>query len=155
MAADRIDRDLVVGIDYRLTVADGSEVDSTSDRGPLHYLHGHGNLIPGLEKALQGLGVGDNLDIEFAPEDGYGERDPERVVEIERERLGFEPELGAVVAAQLPDGRSQHLVIAEVSDDSVTLDGNHPLAGQTLHFDVTVASIREATAEEIAAGQVD
>jgi FKBP-type peptidyl-prolyl cis-trans isomerase SlyD len=154
MSVERIDRDLVVGIEYRLTV-DGSEVDSTSDRGPLHYLHGHGNIIPGLEKALEGLGVGDDLDIEFAPGDGYGERDPQRVVEIERNRLGFEPEVGAVVAAQLPDGRSQHLMIAAVSDETVTLDGNHPLAGQALHFEVKVASIREATADEIAAGQID
>lgn len=154
MSSERIDRDRVVGIEYRLTV-EGSEVDSTSDRGPLHYLHGHGNIIPGLEKALEGLGVGDDLDIEFAPEDAYGERDPQRVVEIERDRLGFEPEVGAVVAAQLPDGRSQHLMIAAVSDEKVTLDGNHPLAGQALHFEVTVASIREATADEIAAGQID
>jgi FKBP-type peptidyl-prolyl cis-trans isomerase SlyD len=155
MTVDRIDSNVVVGIEYRLTIADGTEVDSTAERGPLHYLHGHGNIIPGLEKALQGLAVGDDLDIEFAAEDGYGERDPGRVVTIEKERLGFEPEVGSVVAAQLPDGRSQHLLIAEVSDDMVTLDGNHPLAGESLHFEVTVASMREATAEEIAAGQVD
>jgi FKBP-type peptidyl-prolyl cis-trans isomerase SlyD len=152
MTVERVENDTVVGIDYRLTIADGTEVDSTEGRGPLEYLHGHSNIIPGLEKALEGLAIGDDLDMEFGPEDGYGPRDPQRVIEVTRAQLGFDPEVGTVVQAQLPDGREQHLMIAEVDGDTVTLDGNHPLAGETLRFEVSVASIRKATADEIARG---
>lgn len=155
MAADRVGKDVVVGITYRLTIADGTEVDRTDDRGPLEYLHGHSNIIPGLEKALDGLKIGDELDMEFGPEEAYGVRDSQRVIEVTRAQLGFDPEVGTVVQAQLPDGREQHLMIAEVDGDSVTLDGNHPLAGETLRFEVAVASLREATSEEVAKGHVE
>jgi FKBP-type peptidyl-prolyl cis-trans isomerase SlyD len=151
---ERIVKDAVVAIDYRLTVADGTEVDTTAGRGPMEYLHGHQNIIPGLERELEGLEAGDTLDVTVAPEDGYGEHEPERVVQVNREQLGFDPEVGAVVSARLPDGREQHLLIAEIEGDTVTLDGNHPLAGQTLRFEVSVASIREATDGEIANGSV-
>ena len=151
---DRIVKDAVVAIDYRLTVADGTEVDTTADRGPMEYLHGHQNIIPGLEKELEGHEEGDTLDVTVTPEDGYGEHEPERVVQVNKEQLGFEPEIGAVVSARLPDGREQHLLIAEIEGETVTLDGNHPLAGQTLRFEVSVASIREATEGEIANGQI-
>jgi FKBP-type peptidyl-prolyl cis-trans isomerase SlyD len=149
-----VENDTVVGIDYRLTVADGTEVDSTADRGPMEYLHGHQNIIPGLEKELEGQEVGADLDVTVGPEVGYGEHDPERVMLVSREQLGFEPEIGSVVSARLPDGREQHLLISEVEEDTVTLDGNHPLAGETLRFEVTVRSIREATEEEIENGRV-
>lgn len=152
--SDQIDKNVVVGIDYKLTVADGTEVDTTANRGPMEYLHGHQNIIPGLEKELEGHEVGDTLDVTVSPNEGYGEHDPERVVQVNREQLGFEAEVGAVVSAKLPDGREQHLLIAEIEDDTVTLDGNHPLAGQTLRFEVSVASIRGATEEEIANGSV-
>ena len=151
---DHITKNAVVGIDYLLTVDDGTEVDTTADRGPMEYLHGHQNIIPGLEKELEGHEVGDALDVTVGPEEGYGVHDPERVVQVKPERLGFEAEIGAVVSAKLPDGREQHLLIAEIEDDTVTLDGNHPLAGQTLRFEVSIASIREATEEEIANGSV-
>lgn len=155
MATGRIEKDVVVGINYRLTISDGTEVDSTAERGPMEYLHGHGNLIPGLEKALDGLELGAELDISFEPDEGYGTHEPDKVVEVTKEQLGFEPEVGTVVAAKLPDGREQHLLIAEIDGDKVTLDGNHPLAGQTLHFEVSVASLREASADELTAETVD
>lgn len=151
---DRIAKDAVVAIDYRLTVADGTEVDTTADRGPMEYLHGHQNIIPGLEQELEGHEEGDTLDVTVTPGDGYGEHEPERVVQVNREQLGFEPEIGAVVSARLPDGREQHLLIAEIEGETVTLDGNHPLAGQTLRFEVSIASIREATEAEITNGQI-
>jgi FKBP-type peptidyl-prolyl cis-trans isomerase SlyD len=151
---ERIGKDAVVAIDYRLTVADGTEVDTTADRGPMEYLHGHQNIIPGLERELEGHKAGDTLDVTVAPEDGYGEHEPDRVVQVNKDQLGFEPEVGAVVSARLPDGREQHLLIAEIDGEKVTLDGNHPLAGQTLRFEVSVASIREATEGEIANGAV-
>lgn len=151
---DRIAKNAVVAIDYRLTVADGTEVDATADRGPMEYLHGHQNIIPGLERELDGHEVGDTLEVIVGPDEGYGQHDPQRVVQVKKEQLGFEPEIGAVVSARLPDGREQHLLIAELEGETVTLDGNHPLAGQTLQFEVSVASIREATEEEIAKGSV-
>ena len=144
----------MVAIDYRLTDADGTEVDTTADRGPMEYLHGHQNIIPGLEQELEGHEEGDTIDVTVAPKDGYGEHEPERVVQVNREQLGFEPEIGSVVSARLPDGREQHLLIAEIEGETVTLDGNHPLAGQTLRFEVSIASIREATEGEIANGSV-
>lgn len=155
MATDRIEKNVVVGINYRLTVDDGTLVDATDERGPLEYLHGHGNLIPGLEKALEGLELGSELAISFPPDEGYGRHEPDKVVEVTKEQLGFEPEAGTVVAARLPDGREQHLLIAEIDGDKVTLDGNHPLAGQTLHFEVSVTSMREATTDELAAESVE
>lgn len=155
MATERIEKNVVVGINYRLTVDDGTLVDSTDERGPMEYLHGHGNLIPGLEKALDGQELGAALAVTFPPDEGYGGYEPDKVVEVTKEQLGFEPEVGTVVAAQLPDGREQHLLIAEVEDGKVTLDGNHPLAGQTLHFEVSVASLREATSEELVAESVE
>ncbi len=155
MATGRIEKDVVVGINYRLTMSDGTEVDNTADRGPMEYLHGHGNLISGLEKALDGLELGAELDITFEPDEGYGTHEPDKVVEVTKEQLGFEPEVGTVVAAKLPDGREQHLLIAEIEGDKVTLDGNHPLAGQTLHFEVSVASLREANSDELSAETVD
>jgi FKBP-type peptidyl-prolyl cis-trans isomerase SlyD len=154
LATERIEKDVVVGINYRLTLDDGTEVDSTDERGPLEYLHGHGNLIPGLEKALNGLELGAELSVSFPPDQAYGDHDPDRIVTVTREQLGFDPEVGTVVAARLPDGREQHLMIAGFEGESVTLDGNHPLAGQTLHFEVEVASLREPTAREIEAEQV-
>lgn len=155
MATGRVERDVVVGINYRLVLDDGTEVDSTTERGPMEYLHGHGNLIPGLEKALDGCEIGAELEISFPPEEGYGRHEPDKIVTVTKEQLGFEPEVGTVVAARLPDGREQHLLIAEVEGDSVTLDGNHPLAGQALNFWVSVASLREATADELEAETVD
>jgi len=154
MAVDKIEKDVVVGINYRLTVSDGTEVDSTEGREPLEYLHGHSNIIPGLEKSLEGRGVGDELDVSFGPEEAYGERDPRREVEVSREQLGFDPEVGTVVRAQLPDGREHHLMIAKIEGETVTLDGNHPLAGENLRFEVSVATLREATEDEISNGQV-
>ncbi len=154
MVAENVEKDVVVAINYRLTVSDGTEVDATEGREPLEYLHGHANIIPGLENALDGCRVGDELDMEFAPEEAYGVRDPEREIEVTREQLGFDPEVGTVVQAQLPDGREQHLMIAKVEGETVTLDGNHPLAGENLRFEVSVASIREATAEEITLGHI-
>ena len=154
MASNTVAKNVVVGINYRLTIADGTEVDSTGDAGPMEYLHGHGNIIPGLEKALDGLELGADLDMEFPPQEAYGERDEDRMVVVSREQLGFDPEVGTVVSAQLPDGREQHLMIAAVDGDQVTLDGNHPLAGETLRFEVTVASLRDATDDEISNGHI-
>ena len=155
MAAESVTNGCVVEIDYRLTIADGTEVDSTGERGPMPYLHGHGNIIPGLERSLEGLKLGETIAVDVEPDDGYGHRDDEKVVEVPIDRLGFEPTVGDVVRAQLPDGTGQHLLVAELKEESALLDGNHPLAGESLHFDVTIASIRDASVEELKNGQPD
>ena len=88
MASGRIEKDVVVGINYRLTLDDGTEVDSTSERGPMEYLHGYGNLIPGLEKALQGCELGSELDVSFPPDEAYGSHEPDKIVEVTKDQLG-------------------------------------------------------------------
>jgi FKBP-type peptidyl-prolyl cis-trans isomerase SlyD len=149
-----IKNDVVATIHYRLNVPGQAEVDSTANRGPMSYLHGHGNLVPGLEKALSGRSVGESLDVELSPEEGYGAHHPERIVKVGRDQLGFDPKIGTVVTARLPEGKEHHFLVAEVDDNEITLDGNHPLAGRELHFQVTVESLREATSGEIEQGFV-
>ncbi len=150
--ADKIGTDQVVVLQYRMRDGTGTEIDSSQESGPISYLHGHGQILPGLEEGLTGREAGASFTIEVAADDGFGEHHDELVVEVPRDRFEFEPELGGVVSAQHPDGRVQHLKVMDVSEESVTLDGNHPLAGKDLVFEVTVDSIREATAEELAHG---
>jgi FKBP-type peptidyl-prolyl cis-trans isomerase SlyD len=149
---DKIDTDRVVVLHYRMTDGAGTEIDSSQDSGPISYLHGHGQILPGLEEGLTGREAGDTFTIEVPSDEGFGRHHDELVIEVPRDRFEFEPELGGVVSAQHPDGRVQHLKVIGVSEESVTLDGNHPLAGQDLVFEVTVDSVRGATAEEIAHG---
>lgn len=146
----------VVSIHYTLTNDAGEVIDSSREGTPLQYLHGHSNIIPGLESALEGLGVGDTLQVTVAPADGYGERDEEQVFAVPRSELppGFEAPEGEMVRAQAEDGSVQYLVVLENRDDEVLFDGNHPLAGETLHFDVEVIELRPATREEQAHGHV-
>lgn len=145
--------DLVVTIDYKLTV-DGEVVDSSEEEGPLDYLHGYDNIIPGLEKELAGMRVGESKKVSVAPEDGYGMIDPEAVIELSREEFPEDVplEIGIELEITDHDGDMMFATIIEVGDDSVKLDTNHPLAGKTLQFDVTVKSLRKATPEEIEHG---
>jgi FKBP-type peptidyl-prolyl cis-trans isomerase SlyD len=139
----------VVTIDYTLRNDRGDTIDSSSG-APMAYLHGHGNIVPGLERALEGLEAGGSVDVKVAPEDGYGVRDEERIMEVPRDQLppGVDPEPGMALEAEGPDGEPFPLWITEVDDEMVTLDGNHPLAGENLHFQVTVREVRAATADE-------
>ncbi len=141
----------IVAIDYTLTDDAGAILDTSDGRPPLQYLHGHGNIVPGLEAALDGAEVGAAMKVDVAPEEGYGTHDPGRIARIGREQLppDLEPKVGMQLGAQGPDGETFPLWIVEVHDDAVVMDGNHPLAGQTLHFQVTVRGIREATAAEL------
>lgn len=144
-----ITRDHVVGIRYILRDGEGREIDSSEDTGPLEYLHGYGQVITALESALEGHREGDRVEVTVTADEGYGPHDPEEMVEVPRDRFDFQPEVGGTVEAQRPDGRSRTLFVREVTDDCVTLDGNHPLAGKTLVFEVTVDSVREASQREI------
>jgi FKBP-type peptidyl-prolyl cis-trans isomerase SlyD len=144
----------VVAIDYRLHLGDGKVVDASEPGDPLSYLHGTGQIVPGLEKALEGLVVGDARQVVVSPEDGYGPSDPEAVQEVPRTAFPAElkPEIGMELVAQGPAGEPVPFVVKDVKLETVVVDMNHPLAGKTLHFDVTVKDIRAATADELEHG---
>ncbi|GGJ74355.1 FKBP-type peptidyl-prolyl cis-trans isomerase [Deinococcus aquiradiocola] len=147
----KIAQDKVVEIEYVLKV-DGEIVDQSEVGDPLVYLHGHNNIIPGLETALEGHEAGDTLSVTVSPEDGYGERDDENVQVLPRADFDDDVEIGASYFAQAEDGSVNPFTVVSVSGDDVTVDFNPPLAGQTLNFDVTVKDVRDATAEELEHG---
>ncbi len=153
-AENVVARDRVVAIEYTLTDEEGAVIDTSRGDRPLEYLHGHGQLIPGLERALEGKAVGAAVSLDVPPEDAYGERDPERTVTVGRDQFDFDVQVGDFVQAQHPDGTAVPFQVVEVSEESVTLDGNHPLAGRTLHFEVEVVAVRPATEEELEHGHV-
>jgi FKBP-type peptidyl-prolyl cis-trans isomerase SlyD len=144
--------DHIVSIQYVLTDDKGEELDSNQGGEPLGYLHGHSQIVPGLEQALEGKPVGHSAKITVTPEAGYGPHDPERVIKVGRDRFDFEPETGQVLEASMPKGGSVPFMVVAVDKEQVTLDGNHPLAGKTLHFDIKVLGVRPATAEELEHG---
>jgi FKBP-type peptidyl-prolyl cis-trans isomerase SlyD len=152
----KIARDSVVSIDYTLTDDKGEVLDSSKGQKPLDYLHGHGQIVPGLERELEGKQLGDSFKVDVAPKDGYGEHNPRRIVQVPRTELPSDlaPEIGMQLAAEGPDGEVVPLWITAVTDSQVTLDGNHPLAGQTLHFAIDIRGVREATKEELTHGHV-
>ncbi len=151
----QIAQDSVALIDYTLTNDAGEVIDSSNGGEPLAYLHGHQNIIPGLEKALLGKTVGDSLKVSIAPAEGYGEVNPSLVENVPSNLFqGVEQiEVGMQFHAQTGGGM-QVITVTAVEGDTVTVDGNHPLAGQTLHFDVTVKEVRAASQEELDHGHV-
>lgn len=148
---DTIQNDYVVEIAYKLNV-DGEEVESDL----LEYLHGHGNIIPGLEQPLTGAKVGDTLEVIAKAEDAYGEFDPDSVITVSRDSFppDFEIHLGEAMRLRDASGHIFQGVATALSDDAVELDLNHPMAGKDLLFNVTVMSVRPATEEEIIAGHL-
>jgi FKBP-type peptidyl-prolyl cis-trans isomerase SlyD len=145
----------VVTIDYTLKDDDQSVLDTSQGQEPLSYIHGIGNLIPGLEKALAGKSEGDRVQVTIAPDDAYGERDEDLLQAIPRERFerANEIEVGMQFHTQSDEGM-QVVTVVGVDGDNITIDGNHPLAGKTLHFDVQIVGVREASADEISHGHV-
>ncbi len=150
IAADRI-----VTIHYTLKDDDGAVLDSSAGADPLTYIQGHGNLVAGLEKALEGRQGGNTLTVVVAPAEGYGTRDQALVRRVPKRTLQGAGDIkkGMQFQARTEDGMRLFTVTA-VAGDMVTLDGNHPLADQTLHFDIEVVDVREATAEELEHGHV-
>ncbi|MDO4426764.1 MAG: peptidylprolyl isomerase [Moraxella sp.] len=148
-----IANDTVVLFNYTLTNAKGETLDA-SQGTPLAYLHGHHNIIPGLESQLAGKSVGDKLVVTVAPEDAYGEYLAEAVQEVPRANFqGVDNiEAGMQFQTQTEDGHVMLVTVKDVTDDVVIVDGNHPLAGETLTFDVEIVEVRAATADEIAHG---
>lgn len=150
-----VGKDSVVLIEYTLTLDDGEVYDSSSETGPLQYLHGHDQLIAGLEAALEGMAVGATKSVVVTPEYGYGEYDPEAVELAPLDTLPADMELEPGMAVGLYDeetGEEIEAFVTEIRSDGVLLDMNHPLAGETLHFQVEVLGVRPATPEEIAHG---
>ena len=151
-----IARNKAVSIDYTLTNDAGEVIDSSAGGAPLVYLHGAGNIIVGLEKALEGKQAGDEITVAIEPEDAYGEYSAELVATLSRAMFEGvdELEVGMQFHASGPDGSMQIVTIRDLEGDDVIVDGNHPLAGQRLNFQVEVVDVRDATAEEIAHGHI-
>jgi len=146
--------DLVVSLDYTLRLDDGEVIDtSTTDDGePLEFLHGRGQIIPGLEQSLVGMAIGDEKDVVVTPADGYGEEDPEAFQEVPLDvfppDMTLEPGMG--LGMRDSSGQALNAYVVEVRPEGVLLDFNHPLAGETLYFSVKIAGLRPATEEELA-----
>jgi FKBP-type peptidyl-prolyl cis-trans isomerase SlyD len=144
----------VVSIHYTLTDDDGDVLDSSRDGEPLDYLHGHGGIVPGLERAVEGKAVGASLKVTVPPKDGYGEPSGPGPRKVPRDAFPEDVELeaGMQFFAPGPKGKPVPVWVTEVTPDQVEIDTNHPLAGATLHFDVEVVKIRDASKDEIAHG---
>ncbi len=146
----------VVQIHYTLTNDAGAVLDSSSGGEPLAYLHGNGNLIPGLEKALEGKGAGEKLSVKVSAEEGYGTRDPSLVQDVPRRAFKGIDNISVGMQFQADSNQGPRMVtVTRIAGDMVTVDGNHPLAGEDLNFAVEIAEIREASEEELAHGHVN
>ncbi len=150
-----IAKDLVVAIDYTLTNSEGEVIDSSEGGEALHYLHGAGNIIVGLENELEGKKAGDSLSVDVQSDQAYGKRIEELVQEVPKDAFGElgDIEVGMRFQAETEQGPVP-VVVTALTDSTVTVDGNHPLAGQDLHFDVTIKDVREASKEELDHGHV-
>lgn len=145
----------VVTIDYTLTDAQGEVIDSSKGGEPLAYIHGMNNIIPGLENALDGKRPGDSLKVSVPPGEGYGDRNDAMQQEVPREMFDGTETIEVGMQFHASDGEHMHVVtVVGLTDTHITVDGNHPLAGETLNFDVTVVDVRDATAEELDHGHV-
>jgi FKBP-type peptidyl-prolyl cis-trans isomerase SlyD len=155
MSKDIVQNGVVVSMDYKLTV-DGEVLDSSDDAGPLQFLAGHDNIVPGLEREMIGMKIGESKDVVVAPEDGYGEFDEEGFMDVPRREFpsDLEIEEGVELNVTDEDGQNQYARVESVTDESVRLDFNHPLAGAELHFNVKVVALRDPTAEELDHGHV-
>jgi FKBP-type peptidyl-prolyl cis-trans isomerase SlyD len=147
--------DSVVTFHYILKDENGTVLDESEPDEPLAYLYGHGHIIPGLEKEITGRDAGDALVVDVAPADGYGEYDEDLVQRVPRRELHGIKDLAAGMRLQAQTPAGTHAVtVTQVSEEMVTLDGNHPLAGKHLHFDVRIEAVRAATEEELVHGHV-
>jgi len=143
--------DTYVTLAYTLYGEDGEVIDRTDDEEPLSYLHGYGQLVPGLERGIEGMSKGDLRSVVVQATEGYGEYDPEAVFEVEKSDFPHPDELavGDEFVAESDDGQGISLTVLEVHSDSCVVDTNHALAGEVLRFEVTVLDIRAATDSEI------
>lgn len=153
----KIAKDSVVSLSYLLTNSKGEELDRSQPGQPLVYLHGMGHIVPGLEKQLEGLTKGDKrAKLVVAPEEAYGEMRADLQVSVSREQFPKETEIepGMRFWAHTPEGQRHPFLIVAINGDQVEIDGNHPLAGETLHFEIEIEEVRAATKEELEHGHV-
>ncbi len=151
-----VKKDKVVEMHYTLKNDSGEVIDSSKDQDPMPFLHGHGNIIPGLEKALEGMKVGESCDVSIEPKEAYGEYRDDIIREIPMDALqGIDDlQVGMQLQSQDENGNPFIVSVKEIKDNSVVVDGNHPLAGETLHFSVSIENVRDASPEEIDHGHV-
>lgn len=150
-----IAKDTVVSIDYTLTDTDGTVLDSSIGQKPLDYLHGSGNIISGLEEALDGKHTGDSIKVSVPPEKGYGPRNEALSHKVPRKMFDTKSEIRPGMRFHAEAEHGEHTVtVTAVDAEHVTVDANHPLAGKTLNFEVSVVKVRAATPEELAHGHV-
>ena len=144
-----------VQIHYQLLDGRGNELEATDE--PVEFVYGYSGLVPGLEAALEGLRQGDAVNITIPPEDAYGTRDETNVFQVEREEFPDDSsvEIGGEFVAEGEDGAALTMRITEVHDEFVVVDANHPLAGETLNFQVRVLKVRKATDDEMIAARVE
>jgi len=135
----------MVAFDYTLTDESGNVIDSSKGKEPMHYVHGKGEIIPGLEKELAGMSVGGEKKVTVKPEEGYGPIDPLAFQEIPKDKLPPQAlKVGAVLTARGPEGQTVPVRVHEIKENTVIIDFNHPLAGKTLLFDIKVKEIKDA-----------
>ena len=132
-----------VKIHYTGTLDDGTQFDSSAGRDPLEFEVGGGQVIPGFDDAVEGMAVGDSKSVRIEPEQAYGQRHEQLVQQVPKTALpgDLEPEVGMALQSQSPDGQVMILTVTEVAEDNITVDANHPLAGQPLNFDIELVSI--------------
>lgn len=148
-----IGNNCVVSINYILKNDSGTVMDESPEGQPLVYLHGVGGIIPGLETELTGKAIGSEFKVSITPEEAYGEHQPHLVQQVVRSQFPADIDLAVGMQFQAQtEGGPMPVIITEVSDESVTVDGNHPLAGLNLHFEGSIADVRDATEEEISHG---
>ncbi len=151
----KIAKDHAVSFDYEVRNSRNELIDTSGDKGPLAYLHGYASIIPGLEKALEGKAAGDKIEAVVPPVEAYGMRDERRMAQVDRSIFpeGADIKPGMRFRATSEHG-ADNVVVVAVDGNTVTVDANHPLAGETITFKVTVRDVRPATEDEIAHGHV-
>ena len=155
MSTDSVQDDVVVSMEYTLHV-DGELLDSSEGQAPLQFLAGHGNIISGLESEMKGMKIGDSKDVIIQPADGYGEFDDEAFMNVSRDQFPKDMELteGVELTVRDDEGNARYARVDNIEGEVVTLNFNHPLAGDELHFHVKVVAIREPSHEELEHGHV-
>ena len=141
----------VVDLSYSLKNSKGEVLDQADAKDPFTYLHGAQQIVPGLENALEGMKIGDKKQVTVPPSQGYGEKNPQLKLAVNRSQFpaGMEVQPGMQFEADTGDGHGMMFTVESIQGDKVNIDGNHPLAGETLHFNVEVLNVRDATAEEL------
>jgi len=136
-----------VKVHYRGTLSDGTEFDNSFEKDPLEFTIGEGQIIPGFENAVVGMGEGEQKEFTVSPEEGYGDYNDEGKIEVERANLpeDINPEMGMMLQVTTPDNQVVHVTVVDLDENKVTLDANHPLAGKDLHFEIQLMEVQEAS----------